>query len=216
MRWMLANAVIVFFAQAAPAQTAPSPTLTAPVAGIVMQKGSDNVVWGASVELRREGSNTAMLGAMTREDGKFLFPSVPAGRYQLAATSPGFVPAEYGQKRMKGAGLPLIVTAAQPLSDVRIEMVPTGAISGRVTNSSGEPIAIADVFALRSSYQEGRRILTQVLSAKTDERGEFRMFWLIPGSYFVNVVVPDGTNQANLIMNSDGLDSGTSILGVRN
>ena len=70
-----------------------------------------------------------------------------------------------------------------PLNDVHIDMVPTGAISGRVTNASGEPIAIVDVFALKSSYQEGQRILTQVLSAKTDERGEFRMFWLTPGSY---------------------------------
>ncbi len=211
MKWIFPIALFVFLAPAAPAQTASA----TPVAGIVMQKGSDNVIWGANVELRKEGSITAMFGAMTREDGKFSFPSVPAGRYQLVATSPGYVAAEYGQKRMKGAGLPLIVDAGRPLTDVRVEMVPTGAIAGRVTNSSGEPIAIVDVFALKSSYQEGQRILTQVLSAKTDERGEFRMFWLTPGSYYINAVVPDSTNQAALIMNSDGMDGGASLQGVR-
>lgn len=186
------------------------------IQGVIVQKGSDNVVWGASVELRAEGGTAALFGAITREDGKFAFPAVPPGRYQLLATSPGYVPAEYGQKRMKGAGLPLVVASGQPLRDVRVEMVPTGAIAGRVTNSSGQPIAIVDVFALKSSYQEGQRILTQVLSAKTDERGEFRMFWLTPGTYYINAVVPDTTNQANLIMNTDGFDNGNSVIGIRN
>ena len=212
MNWIFPVLSVCLIQQVpAPAQT----VATTAVAGVVMQRGNDNVVWGASVELRKEGSSTALFGALTREDGKFQFPAVPSGRYQLVATSPGYVPSEYGQKRMKGAGLPLIVEAGRPLNDVHIDMVPTGAISGRVTNASGEPIAIVDVFALKSSYQEGQRILTQVLSAKTDERGEFRMFWLTPGSYYINAVIPDSTNQAALIMNSDGFDSGTSIMGVR-
>src|SRR6185436_14665457 len=100
----------------------------------VTQRGSDDVVWGATVELRKEGGNTALYGALTGIDGKFAFPSVPAGRYQLVATSPGFVPAEYGQKRMKGPGLPLVVVAGQAMPGLRVEMVPTGAISGRVTD----------------------------------------------------------------------------------
>jgi hypothetical protein len=205
-------AFVAFFIQSATAQTAPG----VPLQGIVTQKGTDDVVWGASVEIRKEGGNTALYGAVTGMDGKFSFPGIPTGRYQLAATSPGYVPAEYGQKRMKGAGLPLVVVSGQTMPSLRIEMVPTGAISGRVTDPSGQPIAIADVFVLRSSYQEGQRILTQFLSAKTDERGEFRLFWLTPGSYFLNVVVPDGTNQADLIMNGDNINAATSIVGVRN
>jgi hypothetical protein len=202
---------IALLLQTAIAQVAPG----VPVQGIVTQMGSNEVVWGASVELRKEGGNTALYGALTGVDGKFAFPSVPAARYQLIATSPGFVPAEYGQKRMKGAGLPLVVVSGQDMPNLRLEMVPTGAISGRVTDPYGQPIAIADVFVLKSSYQEGRRILTQFLSAKTDERGDFRLFWLTPGTYYLNVVVPDGTNQADLIMNSENINPATSIIGVR-
>src|SRR6188768_2436742 len=186
-----------------------------PLQGVVTQRGSDELVWGATVELRKEGGNTALYGALTAMDGKFAFPNVPPGRYQLLATAPGFVPAEYGQKRLKGAGLPLVV-AGQAMSNLRMDMVPTGAISGRVTDSYGQSIAIADVFVLRSSYQEGQRVLTRVLSAKTDDRGEFRLFWLTPGTYYLNVVVPDGTNQADLIMNADNINPSTSIVGVRN
>jgi len=169
------------------------------VQGSVTQRGTPEVIWGANVELRKESNTPALYGAVTGPDGKFAFPSIAPGRYQLTATAQGHVIAEYGQKRMKGAGLPFIVEAGRPMSGIRIEMTPTGAISGRVTDPSGLPIAIADVFALKSSFQEGQRILTQVLSSKTDERGEFRMFWLTPGTYYLNVVVPDGTNQANLI-----------------
>jgi Carboxypeptidase regulatory-like domain len=212
MKYLLSAAFVAFLIQTAIAQTSNG----VPIQGIVTQSGSDEVVWGASVELRKEGGTTALYGALTGVDGKFAFPSVAAGRYQLVATSSGYVPAEYGQKRMKGAGLPLVVTAGQAMSILRMEMVPTGAISGRVTDPYGQPLAIADVFVLRSSYQEGRRILTQVLSAKTDERGEFRLFWLTPGTYYLNVVVPDGTNQADLIMNADNINPGTSIIGVRN
>jgi len=210
MKRLLPLVWVALFLQTAIAQVTPG----VPLQGIVTQMGSDEVVWGATVELRKEGGNTALYGAVTGVDGKFAFPSVPAARYQLVATSPGFVPAEYGQKRMKGAGLPLIVSG-QAMTNLRLEMVPTGAISGRVTDPYGQPIAIADVFVLKSSYQEGRRILTQFLSAKTDERGEFRVFWLTPGTYYLNVVVPDGTNQADLIINSDNINPATSIIGVR-
>jgi hypothetical protein len=211
MRHVLSAAFVAFFIQTAMAQTSTG----VPLQGVVTQKGSDDVVWGATVELRKEGGNTALYGALTGVDGKFSFPSVAAGRYQMIATSPGYVPAEYGQKRMKGAGLPLVVAAGQAMPNLRIEMVPTGAISGRVTDPYGQPIAIADVFVLKSSYQEGQRILTQFLSAKTDERGEFRLFWLTPGTYYLNVVVPDTPNQADLIMNAENINPATSMIGVR-
>jgi hypothetical protein len=212
MKYLLPVAMVAIFIQSATAQTSNG----VPLQGIVTQRGSDEVVWGASVELRKEGGTSALYGALTGVDGKFAFPSVSPGRYQLVATSPGYVSAEYGQKRMKGAGLPLVVTAGQAMPGLRIEMVPTGAISGRVTDPYGQPIAIADVFVLKSSYQEGQRILTQVLSAKTDERGEFRLFWLTPGTYYLNVVVPDTPNQADVIMNAENINPPNSLIGVRN
>src|SRR5678816_1590029 len=132
MKRLLPLVWVALSLQTAIAQVTPG----VPLQGIVTQMGSDEVVWGATVELRKEGGNTALYGAVTGVDGKFAFPSVPAARYQLVATSPGFVPAEYGQKRMKGAGLPLIVSG-QAMTNLRLEMVPTGAISGRVTDPYG-------------------------------------------------------------------------------
>ena len=70
---------------------------------------------------------------------------------------------------------------------------------------------LADVFALKAAYQEGQRTFVQTLSSKTDDRGEYRIFWMTPGMYFIDVIVPDGTNAFNLIMNADGLDTQASM-----
>jgi hypothetical protein len=50
-----------------------------------------------------------------------------------------------------------------------------------------------------------------MLSGKTDDRGEYRIFWMTPGLYYVNVIVPDGTSVPNLLMNADGLDTQLSM-----
>ncbi|HET9942560.1 MAG TPA: carboxypeptidase-like regulatory domain-containing protein, partial [Terriglobia bacterium] len=123
----------------------------------------------------------------------------------------GFVRSEYGQKRMNGAGLPIAISPNQPPADANIGLTQTGSISGRVTDVNGQPIVLADVFALKAAYQEGRRTFVQSLSAKTDDRGEYRIFWMTPGIYYVDVIIPDGTNAFNLIMNADGLDTQASM-----
>jgi hypothetical protein len=213
MNRMLCVGLLAFTAGAQEPVAAP-PASAPSLQGIVRQKGENNPVWGATVELRKEGSNAALYGALTGADGKWAFPKVPVGRYRLISTCPGYVTAEYGQKRMNGQGLPIILSDGQQMSDVRIEMVPTGAISGRITDPSGQPIVFADVFALKSSYQEGERLLTPVLSAKTDDRGDFRIFWITPATYYLAVIATDVIRPTTpLIMNADGRDTlGTTPL----
>src|SRR5262245_47338412 len=118
MKNILLSVLILLTIQTAFAQQ----TAGVSVQGVVAQRGTTEVVWGANVELRKEGTTMALYGAVTGNDGKFAFPSVAPGRYHLTATAQGHVPAEYGQKRMKGAGLPLAVEVGRPMSGVRIEM----------------------------------------------------------------------------------------------
>jgi hypothetical protein len=72
-------------------------------------------------------------------------------------------------------------------------------------------VVLTDVYAVKAAYQEGQRQFVRVLSAKTDDRGEYRIFWMTPGLYYVQVIVPDGTNVDNLIMNSEGLDTEATL-----
>jgi hypothetical protein len=73
---------------------------------------------------------------------------------------------------------------------VIVALNPTGAISGRIFDEFGEPVSGAEVRAMKSLYQHGGRILVSMQSAVTDDRGEYRLFWLRPGRYFVSAVGP--------------------------
>ncbi len=66
------------------------------------------------------------------------------------------------------------------MNGVRLAMPPTGAIVGRVYDKNGEPLGNAQVMAMRRVYKDGRRALTIVQTVVTDDRGEYRLFWLAP------------------------------------
>jgi hypothetical protein len=63
-------------------------------------------------------------------------------------------------------------------------------IAGRVVDSDGNPLRNFWVDALRPSYENGVRTFSPLKSAQTDDRGEYRLFDLIPGRYFVAVSPP--------------------------
>src|SRR5687767_9080189 len=90
-----------------------------PVEGIVVKKGTAEPLSRATVELRRDQENAAILdSATTEEDGRFSFGNVAPGRYRLTAARRGYT---------RG---PLTITLApgQPAQDVRLNMTATASI----------------------------------------------------------------------------------------
>src|SRR5262249_10829893 len=74
-------------------------------------------------------------------------------------------------------------------NDVVLHLTPGGTISGRVTGGNGEALVGMDVQLVRSTYQiDGRRNLLPMGSAQqTNDRGEYRLFWMPPGKYYLSV-----------------------------
>ena len=65
---------------------------------------------------------------------------------------------------------------------------PTGVISGRVVDDDGRPMRDIEVQALLTIYEAGeRRLVPHGNLATTNDRGEFRLFWLPPGNYYIEV-----------------------------
>jgi len=65
---------------------------------------------------------------------------------------------------------------------------PTGVLMGRVVDDEGRPMRRVEVQALASDYRFGKlRMLPRGNTATTNDRGEFRLFWLDPGLYYVMV-----------------------------
>jgi protocatechuate 3,4-dioxygenase beta subunit len=163
---------------------------TARLEGVVRSTAGQPIA-RASVRLQGPAAPQSLptnIAATTDEEGKFVFDGVPPGRnYRLSAQRPGFVNAQYGARGPNQAGTPLTLTAGQVLKDLQIEMIPQGVISGRVTDRNGDPVASAQVIAVRSAIQRGARQFVPGGAAATNDQGEYRIANLPPGRYYLSV-----------------------------
>ncbi len=182
--------VAVLSAEIAFAQ--PARPASATLQGIVFKWGTSEPVAKAKVELRRvDAGAPAPRVATTAGDGVFRFENVPPGQYFVVAARSGFVNGEYGKRWPNGVGLPLTVAAGQGVGNIQIAMAATAAVSGRIRDRFGQPVGNVEVQALKATYQDGRRVLTRVSSVQSDDRGEYRLFWLPPGRYYLRARHPD-------------------------
>lgn len=180
---------------------------TGVVEGIVARAGSNEPVARAVVELRRGGAAGAdpkPYTITTVDDGKFSFRSVPPGQYQLAVSKPGYVSALLGQRRPNGPAETIPVAGGDTKGGYRVVLTPAGTISGRLTEPSGRPLVNAEVTASLVAYPQGRRTFRSVQTTITDDLGEYRLFWLPPGEYYVSTVPLVGDRGFRL--DNDGSD----------
>jgi hypothetical protein len=175
----------------------------ASVEGIVLRAGTSQPVSKAVVELSGNNLSPARVMA-TGADGKFEFRGLAAGSYRLAVSREGFLNGSYGQRGPNGTGTPLVLDAGQARKDVRLTMVATGAISGRVYDNTGEPLANVPVRAFKYALLDGDRTLTQVKADVTDDRGEYRLFWLPPGLYYIGAEPQGGRIGPAMIVMAEG------------
>ena len=121
---------------------------------------------------------------LTGADGRYTIPDLPAGAYTITATRTGFAPYSYGQGRTV-TGTPVSVTAGQQLTGIDLPLVAGGVIAGRILDEDGAPFAGATVDALVNRTQGGNEALFSIATVQTDDRGEFRLYGLAPGAYYV-------------------------------
>jgi hypothetical protein len=128
-------------------------------------------------------------GTLTDDNGIFDFVELPAGRYSLRVSKPGYVSISYGQRRPLQAGTPLQLLDGQQLTSVEMRLPRGSAIAGHLFDESGEPAAGAVVRAMRYDYAQGARQLVAAGSAQTDDQGYYRIWGLNPGEYYINATV---------------------------
>jgi protocatechuate 3,4-dioxygenase beta subunit len=175
------------------------PSRVASIEGVVFRSGSATPLSRTQLTLTRIAAEPAFskLNAadapairpvFSNDDGKFSFKDLEPGQYQLMAERNGYTPQAYGQRRTDGPGAVINLAAGQTLKNIAFSMVPAGTVTGRVRDARGEPVAGMHVALMRTIYDDdGRRQLTISREAHTDDRGEYRMFWITPGRYYVRV-----------------------------
>jgi hypothetical protein len=106
--------------------------------------------------------------------GRFVFPAVPAGDYALVVEEASF-----------RAHVPFSLESGQRIREAVVRVSHTPGIFGTVFDSNGERLAAARVHAYQMVYTPNGRRLRAVKSVFTDDFGDYRLFWLHPGEYYV-------------------------------
>ncbi len=129
--------------------------------------------------------------ATTDSNGRYEFKDLRAGRYNLMVSKPGgYLNAQYGQQRPSGPGKPLEILDGQTIEKVDFSLPRGGVIAGRILDEFGEPVTDVQVSAVRSQFAGGqRRLVPGGRTATTNDVGEFRVFALAPGDYYVSATL---------------------------
>ena len=200
--WLLLGLALLALAPGVPAQQR-DPTAkpvakrvgTAIVAGRVMSSETgDTPVRRAIVTListeRVESAST-----VTDNEGRFAFNDLPDGRYTLNARKAAHLSVNYGAKRAGRPGTTLIVSAGQRLTDLRLVLQAGAVITGVVRFANGDPVTNTQVVAIPVAQSAaGGRYVDQTVF-RTDDRGEYRIYGLVPDAYLVAVTPAMGRTE---------------------
>jgi Carboxypeptidase regulatory-like domain len=158
----------------------------ASIEGRVVRAGTNDPIARVEVIARREDGSRTLPPVTTDAQGHFVIKDLDPGLYSLGANRNGFAPQTYGQRKPRGPGTELNLSAGQELKDLVFRLIPAGAISGRITDETGEPLMGINVGIEETVYWEsGARHFQAAKTATTDDRGEYRVFMLPPGRYYM-------------------------------
>lgn len=145
--------------------------------GHVVESASGDPVRKVTVILRR--GQEPGIGAVSDASGAFVFDDLDPGAYTVSVERTGFL-FDPGSER--------IVAQVQPApaeSEITLKLIRSGAISGRVFDSDGEPVTGASIQIVPAG--QAKRVPQQSYNAVSNDRGEYRSFDIPPGRYRISV-----------------------------
>jgi uncharacterized protein (DUF2141 family) len=112
-------------------------------------------------------------------DGRYEFTNLPAGHFTVLASRAGYIGTNSDA---------FDLSDGERRDNVNVRVPRGGVISGVVTDEFGEPVIGATVVPMRSQFTQGqRRVMGAGASASTNDIGEYRLYGLTPGQYYVSV-----------------------------
>src|SRR5262249_29417455 len=164
------------------------------ISGRVQADGSPVSEVGVSVthlrQLNAGAGFSALLARMesqeTDDDGSFSVKGLAPGAYPIPLVAPAYIVVS---GLIDDDGKPIYY---RPGDQVTIRMTKGGVITGKVTDSQGQPAVQIPVQAVRLRDEKGRPARRIAMpfgnseGAKTDDRGIYRLYGLEPGVYLVS------------------------------
>ena len=163
------------------AQTNTDRPTTGSISGKVVNESGQPMA-GASAMVRL--INSQAFGGRTVEtdtDGNFTVNNLSPGLYSVSANAPAYT------SMIPDPNNPAPYYRIGDTANVRL--IRGGVITGTVTNAAGEAVIAVSVRAMMVRDMNGKRPTSAFVAggqAQTDDRGIYRMYGLIPGTYIVS------------------------------
>jgi protocatechuate 3,4-dioxygenase beta subunit len=161
----------------------------------VTLKGKGTAGIAIAVSTNRANSRSAIYQVKTDQEGHYRISNVLAGSYEVSPNAPGFVVS------MRSGSAAIIVGEGETIEDVNFSLTKGAVITGRVTNSDGQPLVEQGITLQpveNNSQIFGNRYIGFGQPNMTDDRGIYRIFGLPQGKYKVSV----GQNEDSLFTGS--------------
>jgi protocatechuate 3,4-dioxygenase beta subunit len=156
--------------------------------GRVVKAGSTDAVGRARIVVAKIGGQLSdYRTAIADDSGRFAFQDLTAGSYRVYANHDGYLETEFGRRPANTSGIPIVVGEKSTPADIVLSLTATSVITGRVSES-GKPVRNVWVRALKATYRDGQKSLNTIGYAQTNDLGEYRIFGLAPGLYFVSAI----------------------------
>jgi protocatechuate 3,4-dioxygenase beta subunit len=210
LRRLLVALAVTFLAQVLLAQVPAKPLSTSDatkkpmgnctVSGRVIGAADGVPLRSARVGLiqANERRHPLVYATTTDNEGHFEIKQIETGRYEFYASHVGYLEQHYQAKGGDAdEGTVLSLTSGQEINDAMFRLVRAGVITGKVVDDTGEPMMNVSVSILHKPSDEkreqegprGKKLeMTSVSTVVTDDRGEYRIYGLKPGEYFVKAV----------------------------
>jgi hypothetical protein len=165
---------------------------TAQLSGRVVGADTGAPVRSASIRLVAAKADIGTIIAISDDDGRFELSGVLAGQYSLQVSKPGFVSSSYGLS--PDLPPPFGVSAGQKISLGDVKLPRAGAIAGKVFDAFGDPVADITITAWRLEFlTPAFRRVVSLRSFQSNDLGEFRIYGLQPGKYYVSAALKSGS-----------------------
>lgn len=165
----------------------PAQTFTGPyrVAGTVVSKVDGHALGRARIALADAKGSQKFQVIITGEDGRFVFPSVPAGKFSLTGMKRGFIPAGYDQHDQFSTAI--VTGAGLDTEHLLLKLAPDGIVFGKVLDEAGEPVRGATVTLYYDDHSQGVDQIRDAQTALTNDLGLYELASLRPGTYYLSV-----------------------------